>query len=158
MSIKNSETNAIVAKTASQSDARENTNIQSGPVGTTENVSMVKTQPDVTATSSSANVLETVSSDNVSAAVSQMLDEKGVKHHYIDTPYFRVDLKVLGSASATKTGVILKNRSGTVEGFARFSSEKIKLLFLSKIMNLLKLYEADAAITADDLDMTEFFS
>lgn len=149
MNAKNVETNAIVAKTASQSDVRENTNIQSEPVGTTENVSMVKNQPDIT-----SEVFKAV----VKNAVDEVLSAKGPNELYIVTPYYRGALKNIISASATKKGVLFKNRMGGVEGFIEFTRSDIKLAFLKRVMDLMARFDVGGEITADDLDMTEFFS
>jgi len=148
MTVKNLETNAIVAKSASQSDAQENTIVKPEPVGTAENVSMVKTQPDINAETFKAAVKN---------AVDEVLNEKGSNEYYIVTPFYRGALKYIATASATKKGVLFKNRMGGVEGFIEFSRPDVKLAFLKRVMDLMARFDVGGVITAEDLDLTEFF-
>lgn len=113
-----------------------------------QNESLVKTQPDIKSEEFKAKLKTTVD---------EMIDEEGLVSNYIDTPYFRLNLQIIGSASATKTGVILKNKAGAIEGFATFDKERNKLAFLKKVKELMVRSQSGEQLSDEDLDMDEYF-
>lgn len=140
------QSNAVQSET--KPEMFEKTKGQSDALNTTENVSMVKTQPDIT-----SEVFKAV----VKNAVDEVLSAKCPNELYIVTPYYRGALKHITSASATKKGVLFKNRMGGVEGFIEFARPDVKLAFLKRVMDLMARFDVGGEITADDLDLTEFF-